>query len=264
MQQGDLFDRVAPDPALADAPGSAGDETAAAAAALRAHLAGTTPLALDHLQKVVRVVAAAPAGDDHAELLGAVCRRYGAGDATFGPYAEVTAAIDGLAALPALRRRAILAGLVRGRALEPHRLTATMRAEWAALSQTWESDLTTCLRDGSPALKRAACRVVADDGLRRLAPAVRALIGDNGPRVSAAAAVALGRLGDPSARAHLERLLHNAIDGRTPPVPVGDVLDGLLPVATDDSVVTIRRAARRLTGADRAAAEWSLAELDMG
>ena len=262
MQQIDLFDWIAQDRAAAGDETVERDETAAAATALRAHLSGTTPLCLSRLQDVVRVVAKAPSREDNADLLGAVCRCYGAGDATFGPYAEVTAAIDGLAALPAERRRPVLDGLVRAQALEPHRLPANMRAEWAALSPNWAGELATFLRDGSPALKRAACRVVADGGLRRLAPVVRELLQDKVPRVAASAAVALGRLGDPAGRGQLENMLTQAIDGRPPPLPVGDVLDGLLPIATDDSVVMIRRAARDLAGADGTAAEATLAELD--
>lgn len=250
MQQGDLFERSDVQPR----------GLGRAADALRAHLAGTVPLALTQLQAAVRAVAAEPARDDHADLLARVCQTYGAGDATFGPYTEVTAAIDGLAALPSWRRRRLLGGLVRRRALDPARLPAMMQAEWAAMSPDREAQLETCLR-GTPELRRAACAVAADMGLTRTVSMIRPLLADPVACVAASAAVALGRMGDPVARPHLEDMIRDVADGVRPAAPLQVVLDGLLPVATAESKVVLRRAARRLTGEAGAAAEEALAEL---
>jgi hypothetical protein len=167
--------------------------------------------------------------------LEALCRRFSG----FGLDREVieqTAALSGLAALGGAVAaqavtRLIVAGAVRG----PGQRAALEAACTLGCGLPPEL-LTVWLRDDDPRVREAACRCA------RAGPAVMAalvdLLTDLRPPVTHAAALALGRLGRPEARAVLLRLLATA--------PSAAVIQALAGIADDDDWVRLGQTALRV------------------
>lgn len=237
-------------------------DPATARAAMRAHFAGPAKLPIRDLVATVEAVARKPAEDDAGELLIRVCAAYGPWDAAFGPYGEVRAALEGLARLPRQDRRRAARTLSVLACLPDGRLPPVLRTEVAAVRIPDLDPLRACLRDPDPEIRREACQRVRECGASRLIPELQELMQDPVDAVAATALRTRGDLGDVSARTAIgDRVA--AIAGSSDGVPGGiePWLDALLPVATRETAVRVRRLLPGLGPEDRAAAEAFLAEL---
>jgi HEAT repeats len=213
-------------PAYQDAPDAAALPDDALVAALPIATLFTAPLLAAEAARR-RLVSAVPA-------LERLCRRLtGFGAETIVP--EQAAALRALAEIGGREGGEVVARLIVERVVQGPNLRWALDAAKPLHSRLPADRLAELLRHSDPAIRAGACHLVlfpAPVLIEQLA----LLLDDRSPAIAAAAACALGRLGQVRARPLLMRLLLEA--------PSPEIIEAVAPIADRDTAVILRRIAR--------------------
>jgi HEAT repeat protein len=230
-EQLDLFAGVSPAaefraPTQQDAPNAAALLDDALVAGLPIATLSTAPLLAAEAARR-RLVAAVPA-------LERLCRRLiGFGAETIVP--EQAAALRALAVIGGGEAGEVVARLIVERVVQGPNLGLALDAAKPLHSRLPADLLAELLRHSDPAIRAGACHCVlfpAPVLIEQLA----LLLDDRSPAIAAAAACALGRLGEVKARPLLMRLLLES--------PSPEIIEAVAPIADRDTAVILRRIAR--------------------
>jgi hypothetical protein len=169
---------------------------------------------------------------DAVPAMEALCRRF----AGFGLEREVieqVAALRGLASLGGAAARETVTRLIVSGAVRGPGVRVALEAAAGLGCRLPPERVVMFLRDDDPAVREAACRCAL--GGMAVVKGLTELLSDLHPSVARAAALALGRMGRPEARAVLMRLLETA--------PTSEVVQALGNVAGEDDWVRLGQTA---------------------